>query len=256
MSLSFSLPDFSSFTSSCRVAVVGAGGTIGAACIEQLLQISRVSQIYAVSRDPLPQQYEGVSYLHADLFSDPALAQLAEEIAEPLDLVIVATGILHEDSGLQPEKRIQQLTMQQYLQVMQVNSFLPLQIARHFLPLLQHRDRAGRKGIFAALSARVGSISDNRLGGWYSYRASKAALNMLLKTLAVEVSRQSPELIICGLHPGTVDSRLSAPYQRNVPAAKLFTPEYAAARLLTVLDQLQVSDSGRVFAWDGQPVPA
>jgi NAD(P)-dependent dehydrogenase (short-subunit alcohol dehydrogenase family) len=108
--------------------------------------------------------------------------------------------------------------------------------------------------VFAALSARVGSISDNRLGGWASYRASKAALNMLLRTAAIEHQRRRPESIVVALHPGTVDTRLSAPFQRGVPEGKLFTPTYAVDRLLHVIDGLRPTDTGGFFAWDGQPI--
>lgn len=128
----------------------------------------------------------------------------------------------------------------------------PALVAKHFLPLLA-RDR---KSVFAALSARVGSISDNQLGGWHAYRASKAALNMLLRTFAIELARRNPRAVCVGLHPGTVDTGLSAPFQANVPEGKLFTPDFAAARLLEVVDRLKPDDSGHVFAWDGQLIPA
>jgi NAD(P)-dependent dehydrogenase (short-subunit alcohol dehydrogenase family) len=105
------------------------------------------------------------------------------------------------------------------------------------------------------LSARVGSISDNHLGGWHAYRASKAALNMLLRTFAIELARRNLRAVCVGLHPGTVDTGLSAPFQTNVPEGKLFTPDFAAARLLEVVDRLKPDDSGKVFAWDGQTIP-
>ena len=108
--------------------------------------------------------------------------------------------------------------------------------------------------IFAALSARVGSISDNQLGGWYAYRASKAALNMIIKTAAIEVRRRNPHAIVVGLHPGTVDSDLSKPFQGNVPEGKLFTPDFAAGKLLTVLEGLAPAQTGRCFGWDGEEI--
>jgi NAD(P)-dependent dehydrogenase (short-subunit alcohol dehydrogenase family) len=110
--------------------------------------------------------------------------------------------------------------------------------------------------VFAAISARVGSISDNRLGGWYSYRASKAALNMLLKTAAIELGRTRKELVVLGLHPGTVDTGLSKPFQSNVSEGKLFTPEQSARYLLEVIDGVTPEHSGSVLAWDAQTVPA
>ena len=134
--------------------------------------------------------------------------------------------------------------------VFAINAAGPALVAKHFLPNL----RKGSKTAFAALSARVGSIGDNRLGGWYAYRASKAALNMLLKTLSIEQARQRPDSIIVGLHPGTVNTELSSPFTKRTPAAKLFTPEVSAGHLLNVLDGLTPEDSGGVFAWDGQRV--
>jgi len=119
--------------------------------------------------------------------------------------------------------------------------------AKYFVPLL----RRDEKAVFAALSARVGSISDNRLGGWYAYRASKAALNMVLKTLAIEIGRRFKNQIIVGLHPGTVDTDLSKPFQGNVPEGKLFTAEFSAEKLLDVVDGLSAEDSGNLFDWAG-----
>ena len=114
--------------------------------------------------------------------------------------------------------------------------------------------RKKSKTVFAALSARVGSISDNRLGGWYAYRASKAALNMLLKTLAIEYARRYPESIVAGLHPGTVDTGLSRPFTRRTPEGRLFPAERSARHLLSVIDGLRPEDSGGVYAWDGQRI--
>ena len=123
-------------------------------------------------------------------------------------------------------------------------------VAKHFLPKLNKENRS----IFAALSARVGSISDNQLGGWYAYRTSKAALNMVIKNAAIEIGRLNKKAIIVGLHPGTVDSNLSMPFQGNVPDGKLFTPEYSVQKLLQVLTNLTSEQSGKCFAWDGTEV--
>ena len=131
-----------------------------------------------------------------------------------------------------------------------VNTIGPALIAKHALPLLP---KTG-KSVFAALSARVGSISDNGLGGWHSYRASKAALNMLLKNFAIELKFKRKEAVCIGLHPGTVDTGLSQPFQKNVADGKLFTPAYSAARLLSVIDGAAPADSGKCFAWDGAEV--
>ena len=135
-------------------------------------------------------------------------------------------------------------------QVFQINTIAPALIAQQLLPLM----RKGHKTVFSVLSARVGSISDNRLGGWYSYRASKAALNMLLKNLAIEHKAILPQAIICGLHPGTVDTSLSKPFHRNVPEGKLFTTLESVEYLLEVVNDLSAKDKGKVLAWDGKEI--
>ena len=133
-----------------------------------------------------------------------------------------------------------------------VNTIGPALVLKHFAPLLP---RTGRS-VIALLSARVGSISDNRLGGWYGYRASKAALNQLVRTASIEVARSRRDAVIVGLHPGTVETPLSAPFRGNVSPGKLFTPRVSAAHLLTAIEGLTPADSGKCFAWDGSEVPA
>jgi NAD(P)-dependent dehydrogenase (short-subunit alcohol dehydrogenase family) len=160
--------------------------------------------------------------------------------------VIVATGLLHAQR-VAPERSNSALDAAQLLRLYAVNAVGPALIAKHFLPLLPRAEPS----VFAALSARVGSIGDNRLGGWHSYRASKAALNMLIRTMAIELKRTRPDAILVGLHPGTVDTKLSKPFQRGVPEGRLFTPDESAKHLLAVVDGLGPQDSGGVFAWDG-----
>lgn len=222
--------------------VIGASGGVGAA-VEQALRASgRYSVVHALSRS-------GPGEL--DLEDEASIATAAARVsAGPVpSLVFVATGILH--SGHEPERSWRTLSAEHLLRDYRVNTVGPALVAKHFLPLLP-RDR---RAIFAALSARVGSIGDNRLGGWHSYRASKAALNMILRNLAIELQRSHPQAIVAGLHPGTVDTGLSQPFQRGVATDKLFTPEYSAGCLLAVLDGLTPADSGGVFAWDGARVP-
>ena len=187
-----------------------------------------------------------------DVADEAAVSSAADRVAlgPAPTLVLVATGVLHE--GEDPERSYRMVTAEHLLRDYRVNTVGPTLVARHFLPLLP-RDR---RAIFAALSARVGSISDNRLGGWHSYRASKAALNMILRNLAIELARSHPQAIVAGLHPGTVRTGLSQPFQRGVPPEKLFTPEYSAGRLVSVLDGLAPADSGGVFAWDGTLIPS
>ncbi len=162
----------------------------------------------------------------------------------------MASGLLHGPS-LAPEKALKAIDPEAMARLFAVNTIGPALVAKHFVPLLA---RDGRS-VFAALSARVGSIGDNRLGGWYSYRASKAALNQILRTLAIEVKRTRPEAIIVGLHPGTVRTALSHPFRPDTDNPDVVPPDEAARNLLTVLDGLTPVASGGIYAWDGQPVP-
>ncbi|MBC2669599.1 SDR family NAD(P)-dependent oxidoreductase [Novosphingobium piscinae] len=233
-----------------RVAVFGAGGGIGAALVAQLISRDDVGEVFALSRTapPVPADTRGKRVpLAFDLTDEASIAAAAARIAAPLDLCIIATGILTLPDGTGPEKGARQIDPAAMARVFALNTIGPALIAKHLLPLLP-RDRPS---VFAALSARVGSIGDNRMGGWHSYRASKAALNMLVRNFAIELGRTHRLAICVGLHPGTVDTGLSAPFQRGVPAEQLFTPELSAAHLLRVIDGLTPADSGGCFAWDG-----
>ncbi|TNE48035.1 MAG: SDR family NAD(P)-dependent oxidoreductase [Deltaproteobacteria bacterium] len=242
-----------SFGESLRVVVVGATGGVGRALVEHLRVHPQVQTLFALSRRPLALQDPKVMALSVDITEETSIQAAVENMGgeAPLDLVLVATGILHDGGELQPEKRLADLDMQKFAHVFAVNTFGPALLAKHLLPRL----RRDRKAVFGALSARVGSIADNRLGGWYSYRSSKAALNMVLRTASIEVKRRNKTAAVVGLHPGTVDSGLSEPFQSSVPEHKLFTPAYAAERLLAVVEQVSAEDSGKHFAWDGQEIP-
>ena len=156
--------------------------------------------------------------------------------------------MLHD--GFQPERSWRALDAAHLKRDFEINTVGPALAARAFLPLAPRQGRA----VFAALSARVGSIGDNRLGGWHSYRASKAALNMILRTLSVELARTHRDMICVGLHPGTVDTALSQPFQKGVAPDKLFSPDQSATCLLAVIDGLEKEDSGFVFDWKGQRI--
>ncbi len=230
-----------------NIVIVGASGGIGSALIRALTGDQRVGSATALSRSgPI---IEGTEAGHIDISDEESVAAAAELCAQrgPIDLVIVATGILHDGAALQPDKRMRELSIEKLQRTFLINAFGPALVAKHFLPHL----RRNAKAVFAALSARVGSIGDNRLGGWAAYRASKAALNMLIRTLAVEQARSHPEAAVIALHPGTVDTGLSRPFQGRVPADRLFSPEYAAGKLLAVIDKVTSADSGAFFAWDG-----
>ena len=226
-----------------RAAVIGASGGIGAALAGQL----RASgcEVHALLRSAVDAEQ------FIDLEDEASIAAAAQRLSDagPFDLVIVATGLL-QGAGTVPEKRWSELNGDALARYFAVNATGPALVAKHFLPLLPRQGRAG----FAALSARVGSIGDNALGGWYGYRASKAALNMLIKTLAIELARSRPDAFCAALHPGTVDTALSQPFQRGVSPERLFTPDVSAQHLLRVLDGLGPTDSGRCFAWDGSAV--
>ncbi len=242
----------SSFGQPVRAAVVGASGGIGGALVAQLAADPGVETVYAFSRKPAATA-EKVVPGQMDTDDEASVAAAAEDLATaaPLGLVIVASGLLHDGEALQPEKSFRHLEAAALTRSFQVNSIGPALVAKHFLPLLYRE----RKAVFAALSARVGSIGDNRLGGWYGYRAAKAALNMTIRCLAIEVARNRKQTVCVGLHPGTVDSRLSQPFQRGVAQEKLFSPATAAGHLLTVVDGLTPEDSGKVFAWDCREIP-
>ncbi len=189
-----------------------------------------------------------------DPHDETSVARAAKALAHKecgVRLMIVTTGMLH-DAVQSPEKSLRELDSTNLARSFAINAIAPAIIAKHFLPLFQR----GQRGVFAALSARVGSISDNRNGGWHGYRASKAALNMLIKTIAIEQARTRPEIICVGLHPGTVDTAMSRPFQRGVLADSLFSPARAAQHLLEVIENLDAHDSGKCFAWDGSEIPA
>lgn len=234
-----------------RAVVWGASGGIGQALVDALAASNAYGVIYAGSRSPGTAQGDMVRRFAFDLVDEVSIEAAAERISGdgPVDLCLVATGILHDD-GLQPEKSFSALTSAAMTALFQVNTIGPALIAKHMIRALP-RDR---RSVFGALSARVGSISDNRLGGWHSYRASKAALNMIIANLAIELRRTRPMAVAIGLHPGTVDSELSAPFQSGVPAGKLFAPSTSADHLLKVIGQTTVEQSGSILAWDGQTI--
>lgn len=223
-----------------RAVVIGASGGIGAALVRALREED--AEVHAFARS-----FAGDT--HIDVTDETSIAATAARVPPGVDLVFIATGLLHEDER-GPEKAWAQLDADWLARNFLVNSIGPALVAKHFLPLLP-RDR---RAVFAALSARVGSVSDNRLGGWYGYRASKAALNQLIRTLAIEERRRNPQSIVVALHPGTVDTALSRPFQGNVQPGRLFAPDRAAVQLLDVLDGLRPIDSGKLFDWEGKEV--
>lgn len=227
--------------------VVGAGG-IGAALAAALPAHAPALSVWTAGRSG-----SGARHLPLDLEDDASLARFADLAAErlaPLRLVICTAGLLH-DGALQPEKRLSQVCRPHLQRSFAVNAWGPLLLAQAIEPLLP-RDAPSQ---FASLSARVGSIGDNRLGGWYAYRAAKAAQNQLLTTLALEWRRRLPQACVTLLHPGTTATALSAPFRGSVPPERLFSPQRAAEQLLTVLERQTPEHSGAFLAWDGQTIP-
>ena len=248
-----------------NVLVAGATGGIGLALVAQLAASAQVARLFALGRTAssnaaLAGLIAGsggrIVAIDCDIRDEAALATMAKTIAgsvSTLHLVINTAGMLHDHSSMpavHPEKSLAQVTAAGLQASFAINAFAPILLAKALLPLLRHDAPA----VFASLSARVGSIGDNRIGGWYSYRAAKAAQNQLLKTLAIELTRLNRRSIVLALHPGTTNTGLSKPFQANVTAEKLFTPDFAAASLLQVIASRLPADSGRFFAWDGQQI--
>ena len=234
-----------------HACIVGASGGIGGALCRALLE--RGWQVSAGARRPEGIAADGVAGFAIDIEDEASIARAASRLSgsTPLDLLIVATGILH-GANVAPEKTLTALDPVQMAKVFAINAIGPAIVGKHFIPLL------AREGspVFAAISARVGSISDNRLGGWHSYRASKAALNMLMKNFAIELKRRKHPAVVLALHPGTVDTGLSAPFQANLPDGQLTAPTDCAHNLLAVIEQSTPQDSGKHFDWAGAEVPA
>lgn len=227
--------------------IVGAGG-IGTALAEALPARAPGLTLWTAGR-----RGEGPHHLPLDLEDDGSLARFAALAAvrlAPLRVVICTAGLLH-DGSLQPEKRLSQVRRSHLLRSFAVNAWGPLLLAQAIEPLLP-RDAPTH---FASLSARVGSIGDNRLGGWYAYRGAKAAQNQLLTTLALEWRRRLPQACVTLLHPGTTATALSEPFRGMVPPKGLFTPQRAAQQLLDVLAEQTPERSGAFLAWDGQTIP-
>lgn len=242
--------------------VTGASGGIGAALVARLCDDAAFCRVFAVSRSAtgssalreLQARYPQLSLHDADCTTASSLRQLHDHLqdaAVALTLVCNCIGLLHDAAAdVQPEKRLEDCDSDAMLRLFQRNAMAPLLLAQALKPLLPRRE----SGVFLSTSARVGSIGDNRLGGWYSYRASKAAHNMLLKNLSIEFGRSHRRWAFVCYHPGTVDTGLSRPFQSNVPDGKLFSPEKAAEYLDRVRRGIDAEDTGKFFAWDGEQI--
>lgn len=227
--------------------VFGAGGAIGSALLTELAK--RGHRAIGFTRQSQQLQNPQMIIHQVDYLDEQGIQAVLAAMGQ-IDHLIVATGMLHS-KDLMPEKAIAQLNKEHLASLFMANTIIPAMIIKHCLPFMVKNG-----SLIGALSARVGSISDNRLGGWHAYRCSKAALNMLIKTIAIELARRDKQSVVVGLHPGTVDSHLSKPFQSNIPADQLFTPSFAARALLDVFLNLDHEASGRCFAWDGKEISA
>lgn len=239
--------------------IIGATGGIGFAITRLLLE--KGIFVFASYRsnnsnnevENLKKQYKNIiSINNVDITDATSIARAFSDIkntTDKLDIIINCSGLLHSEQIL-PEKKIEDINAEMMVKSFATNSIGPALIAKYALEFLRHENTS----ILANLSARVGSITDNYLGGWYSYRASKAAQNMFTKTLSIELKRRSPNTICVGLHPGTVETKLSKPFSRNVKPEQLHNTNQAANDLYRVIKNLRTEDSGKVFDWQGKEI--
>lgn len=254
--------DLAFLPSGAAAMVQGASRGIGLAFVERLLCSRNVDRVFATCRNPenatrlteLEAAETRLTVLRADVTDEDSLAQAkrrVEEASGRLDLLINCSGLLHEAPGVWPERQLADVDAVAVDRAFRVNAIGPLLVFKAFEALLKR----GTSARVATLSARVGSIGDNRLGGWYAYRASKAALNQLIRTTSIQWARLPRPITCVALHPGTVDTDLSAPFTGESYRGRVFGPDLAARQLLSVIGGLSTEDSGGFFAWDGQPIP-
>ncbi|GFP95920.1 uncharacterized oxidoreductase c663.09c [Phtheirospermum japonicum] len=250
--------------------VQGASRGIGLEFVTQLLEKNEKGRVVATCRNPngatglleLKNKFDERLDIHQlDLTDDRTIEATAKSVQDKygyLNLLVNASGILSIPNVLQPETTLNKVQRSSLLLAYEVNAVGPILVIKHMWPLLKAGGGNGTErdcAIVANISARVGSIGDNRLGGWHSYRSSKSALNQLTKTVSVEFARKKDPIACILLHPGTVDTDLSRPFQGNVPEGKLFTKEFSVQKLLNIIDNAKKSDNGKFFAWDGQEIP-
>lgn len=241
------------FEPDSTAVLLGASGAIGCALTQRLVESESFSKIYAIGRTVCqiwPANHASITPIEINDYCEKDIQAAAQRIrsgGNEINLALVATGMLH-NADISPEKSLRQIDCNALKHLFTANTIVPIIFAKHFSRLMSKTQPA----VLAAISARVGSISDNRLGGWYGYRASKSALNMLYKNLAIEMQRVNPNLIISLLHPGTTDTHLSKPFQANVAPEKLFSPQLSADYLYQVVQGLKKNDTGKFFGWDGK----
>lgn len=233
------------------ILLIGASGHIAKAIYQQLLEL-HVDCFFLVSRQAVPVSLDSHTRWYQSEYDARSISHIVSAIQDSgktISHVFICNGVLHH-AGLQPEKRLEAFEAENLLSQMQSNAVVPALWLKYLLPVLKRMPNCK----VIVFSARVGSISDNRLGGWYSYRASKAALNMLLKSLAVEYARRAPNVKLIAFHPGTTDTPLSRPFNKNVPSDKLFSADFVAQQLLTVIDPIETDGALSFIDWQGQSI--
>lgn len=225
-------------------------------------------KIVATCRDPVSayelielqnQNPDRLNIIQLDTTEPNSILNAANEVSKihsHVNLLLNVSGLLHVPNQIKPETNLQRCTLQSLETVFATNAFGPLLCSQAFESLLQSSEGTEEKpAVIGNLSARVGSISDNRLGGWYAYRGSKAALNQLSKTMSIEFARRRNKIAVVLLHPGTTDTDLSKPFQKNVPPEQLFSKERTVKQLLNILDGVTMKATGSFYAWDGKIIP-
>jgi NAD(P)-dependent dehydrogenase (short-subunit alcohol dehydrogenase family) len=252
----------SSFAAPIRALVVGASGGIGSEIVAALAESSSVERVFGTSRRAIDQRLRAlvdasagkVSVHFMDLTRESEIRAAVAELSAQgplIDLVINCAGLLHDGGNLGPERKLDHVEPANLERLFRVHAVGPLLLAKCLQPMFPRKGRV----VFASLSARVGSIGDNRAGGWYAYRMSKAAHNMAIKNLSIELRRRAAGMICVSLHPGTVESELSRPFISRVAKEKLFSPRRAARQLLEVIDSLGPDHNGGFYAWDKSKIP-
>jgi len=233
-----------------NIAIIGSSGAIGNAFVEHYLKDNAVEKIFSFSRSVNSHTSKKIYSFDIDIESQESIEKAASYLEGCyLDRVIIASGVLHTES-FQPEKSIKDLNYETLSKVYSVNTIGPALVGKYFLPLLNKKN----KSVMAFLSARVGSISDNKVGGWYSYRSSKSALNQIVKNFSIEMKRSNPNAVILALQPGTVESKFSEPFEKNISKDKLFSPDFSVDMMSKVIESANSSSSGNLIAWDGEVI--
>jgi len=237
-----------------HAVIIGSTGGIGEAITKKISDLKSYKKIYTFNRSNIRAPIKNTENFFLDLKNEESISEASNLLSsrnDKIDLLIICTGILHDLDNIKPEKTWNEINYKSFNDVMLINAIGPALIAKYFIPHFEKNT----KGLFSAISAKIGSIEDNKLGGWYSYRASKAALNMTIKNLSIEASYKRPNIIFSALHPGTVNTKLSKPFSNNVLPETIVSPEQAAINLLSLLNDFTVSDSGKIFAYDGSIIP-